>query len=209
MSKKKVIIGAAVAVASFALAMGAAFLLPSSKPAPTGPADVAGADANDVPPLALSANEQQLDDLIRSLHQRIADCRAQSQQLGEREKQIRIVQDQLARQAQELEDLRVKAAGALAALREEKASLESQRVKIEAEDRANLTKTAAIYEKMDPVAGGKILADMCGHNNEDAVVKILYYMSERGAAKIIEALGDASLAGRLCDKIKRVRELVQ
>ena len=210
MSKKKIIIAAALAVVSFAIALGSSYLLSAGPKKALGTQAAAGGQgANEAPPVKLSLQEQQLDELVRNLRQRIADCRSQTQQLNEREKHIRIVQDQLTRQAQELEDLRVKASTALAALRQEKAAMESERVKIEAEDRTNLKKTAAIYEKMDPAAGGKILADMCGQNNEDAVVRILYYMSERSAAKTIESLEDKKLAARLCDKIKRVRELVQ
>jgi hypothetical protein len=207
MSKKKIIIAGALAAASFAIAMGASYLLSAGPQKAT--AQQAVADANAAPPVALSLQERDLDELVRNLRQRIADCRAQTQQLNEREKQIRIVQDQLTRQAQDLEDLRVKAATALVALRQEKAAMEAERVKIEAEDRVNLKKTAAIYEKMDPAAGGKILTDMCSQNNEDAVVRILYYMSERSAAKTIESFEDKKLAARLCDKIKRVREMVQ
>jgi len=208
MSKKKIIIVAALAVVSFAIAMGSSYLL-SPGPQKKATAQQAAADANEAPPVKLSLQERDLDELVRNLRQRIADCRAQTQQLNEREKQTRIVQDQLASQAQELEDLRVKAATALAALRQEKAAMEAERVKIEAEDRTNLKKTAAIYEKMDAAAGGKILTDMCSQNNEDAVVRILYYMSERSAAKTIESFEDRKLAARLCDKIKRVREMVQ
>ncbi len=208
MSKKKIIIVAALAVVSFAIAMGSSYLL-SPGPQKKATAQQAAADANEAPPVKLSLQERDLDELVRNLRQRIADCRAQTQQLNEREKQTRIVQDQLASQAQELEDLRVKAATALAALRQEKATMEAERVKIEAEDRTNLKKTAAIYEKMDAAAGGKILTDMCSQNNEDAVVRILYYMSERSAAKTIESFEDRKLAARLCDKIKRVREMVQ
>jgi hypothetical protein len=205
MSKKKIILTGGLAALSFALAMGAAFMLPGGESDPnTIAAD--GPDANEVPPVRLSLQEYQIDELVRSLRQRIADCRTQAQQLNEREKQIRIVQDQLARQAEELEGLRVKAAGALATLREQQAALEAERIKIKAEDRANLKKTAAIYEKMESTAGGQILADMCRQNNEDDVVRILYYMGERPAAKIIESFEDRSLAARLCDKIKRVRE---
>jgi hypothetical protein len=209
MSKKKIIIVAALAVGSFALAMGASFLLSAGPPKKAPSQQAGGPDANEAPPVKLSLQERDLDELVRNLRQRIADCRAQTQQLNEREKQIRIVQDQLTRQAQELEDLRIKAATALAALRQEKAAMEAERVKIEVEDRTNLKKTAAIYEKMDPIAGGKILSDMCGQNNEDAVVRIIYYMSERGAAKTIESFEDKKLAARLCDKIKRVREPAQ
>jgi len=211
MSKKKIIIVAALAALSFAVALGASFLLtatPQNK-APIRQAGAGAPDANEAPPVKLSLQEQDFDELVRSLRQRIADCRAQTQQLNEREKQIRIVQEQLARQAQDLEDLRVKAASALAALRQERAAMEADRVHIEAEDRTNLKKTAAIYEKMDAAAGGKILSDMCSQNNEDAVVRILYYMSERSAAKTIESFADKKLAARLCDKIKRVREPVQ
>ncbi len=211
MNKKKIIIMAGLAVVSFALAMGSAFLWPGggaseSSKLRTG-AD--GADPNQAAPVKLSLQERDLDELVGSLQRRIADCRAQTQQLNEREKQIRIVQDQLASQAQELEDLRVKAAAALATLRQEKEAMQSERVKIAVEDRMNLKKTAAIYEKMDAVSGGKIMTDMCLENNEESVVRILYYMSERGAAKIIEALEDKKLAARLCDKIKLVHEQVQ
>ncbi len=211
MSKKKIIIVAGLAVVTFALAMGFSFLLPGGEPrSPSEPkASADGTDPNAISLVQLSLQERDLDDLVRNLRQRIADCRAQAQQLNEREKQIRIVQDQLARQAQELEDLRVKAAAALATLREEKEAMQAERVKIAAADRVNLKKTAAIYEKMDATAGGKIMADMCLQNNEDSVVRILYYMSERSAAKAIEALEDKKLAARLCGKMKLVNEQVQ
>lgn len=206
MNMKKIIVASGLATVSFGLAMGTAFFIPGGGP---GAGAGAPADANDAEPerFRLSLQEQQLNELIRSLNQRISDCRAKAQELGEREKQIAIVQAQLVRQAQGLEDLRVKAAGALAALREQKAALEAERVKIRAEDRTNLKKTAAIYEKMDPAAGGQILADMCRQDNEDDVVRILYFMTDRPAAKIIEAFEDRALAARLCDKIRRVREL--
>ena len=157
MSKKKMIIVAALAVVTFALATGFSFLLPGGEPrSPSGPkAGADGTDPNAVSPVQLSLQERDLDDLVRNLRQRIADCRAQTQQLSEREKQIRIIQEQLTRQAQELEDLRVKASAALAALREEKETMQAERVKIEAADRVNLKKTAAIYEKMDATAGGQ------------------------------------------------------
>lgn len=211
MNKKKIIIVAGLAVVSFALAMGSAFLWPGGGAQGPSKKQTASADTdpNLVAPVKLSLQERELDELVRNLRHGIVDCRAQTQQLNEREKQIRIVQDQLAHQAQELEDLRVKAAAALATLRQEKEAMQSERVKIAAEDRVNLKKTAAIYEKMDAVAGGKIMADMCLQNNEESVVRILYYMSERGAAKTIEALEDKKLAARLCDKIKLVREQVQ
>ncbi len=210
MNKKKIIIVAGVAVVSFALATGSSFLL-SGDPSTTKPGQ-AGADAADpnaVAPAPLSLQEHKLEDLSDTLRRSIADYRLQAQELVEREKQIRIVQDQLTSQARELEDLRVKAAAAVAKLREEKEAMDAARVKIAAEDRTNLKKTAAIYEKMDATAGGRIMTDMCLQNNEDSVVRILYYMSERGAAKTIEALEDKKLAARLCDKIKRVREQTQ
>lgn len=211
MSKKKIIIVAGLAVAAFALAMGLSFLLPGGEPnGPSGQrASADSTDPNTVAPVQLSLQEQDLEDLVRSLRQRIVDCQAQAQQLGEREKQIGIVQDQLTRQAQELENLRVKAAAALATLREEKEAMQAERVKIAAEDRVNLKKTAAIYEKMDATAGGQIMTDMCLQNNEESVVRILYYMSERGAAKAIEALSDKKLAARLCGKMRLVHEQVQ
>jgi len=211
MSKKKIIVVAGLAVVSFALAMGSSLLLPGGAPQVPSEAraNADDTDPNAVAPVKLSLQERDLDELVRNLRQRIADCRAQAQQLSEREKQISIVQDQLNRQAQELEDLRVKAAAALVALRQEKEAMEAEKVKITAEGRVNLKKTAAIYEKMDAIAGGKILADMCLESNEDSVVRILYYMSDRSAAKVIEALEDKKLAARLCDKIKHIHEQVQ
>jgi len=204
--KRKVILAAALALVSFGASLAVAVLLaPGERPAGQPEASHEGAPTTR-PAVVLTPSEVELDELIRQLRQKLAQCRRTDQQLAQRRRQLEIVQEQLARQAQELDDLRVKMASTVAALNEARRKLDTTRVRIVREDQANLKKTAAIYDKMDSASAGRILTDMCTQQHEDEAVKILYYMSERTAAKLLAAFEDAQLAARLCEKLKRIRE---
>ena len=52
------------------------------------------------------------------------------------------------------------------------------------------------------------MESMCKNEQEDDVVKILYVMSERAAAKVLGKIGEtnAELGARLVSKVKRIRQ---
>jgi len=95
----------------------------------------------------------------------------------------------------------------LTRLQDKIAELERTRIRISTHEKTEVQKTAAIYEKMDAASSSQILVEMCTNNEEDAV-KILYYMSERSAAKCLAEISnsDKVLAAKLSQKIKIINE---
>jgi flagellar motility protein MotE (MotC chaperone) len=84
--------------------------------------------------------------------------------------------------------------------------LEKSRIRITQEEKVNLKHTASIYEKMDSASGGRILVGMCESLQTDDAVKILHYMGERPAAKILGEIPDKAMAAQLTEMLKRIRE---
>lgn len=152
----------------------------------------------------IAPRELQLNELVKELQFERQRLRTKAEELAKREKQIEMVMEDLNRSAEELETLRLKLLGPLNGLKEARVELEQTRVRIRLEEMANLKKMAKSYDVMDADGGGKILAEMCSGGQEDDAVKLLYYMKERSAAKILSALTDQALAARLTEKLKRI-----
>ncbi len=214
MNKKIMMVGG-LAAASFVGALALAYI---TTPRPKAPIDANHAEmAATTAPAGgvtaglvggdskLSPKETQLDELIREVRLKMAEVKQREAALDERESRLTIAQDQLKKQAKELEGLQIQLLAPLAAIKDEQEKLEKGRVKVAVDEKVNLKRTAAIYEKMDAASGGRILAGMCEQQMDD-VVKILFYMTERSAAKILGEIQDKTLAARLTERLKRVKE---
>lgn len=213
MSKKIMLVGG-LAVASFVGSLAVAYMVtPRPKPptdanhveaaATTAPAGVtAGLVGGDS---KLSPKEAQLDELIREVRLKMAECKMREAAVEEREGRLTIAQDQLKKQTKDLESLQIQLLAPLAAVKDEQEKLDSSRVKVAADEKVNLKRTAAIYEKMDAATGGRILSGMCEQQMDD-VVRILFYMTERSAAKILGEFQDKTLAARITERLKKVKE---
>jgi len=216
LGKKRIIILAAAGVVSFGVSfMISLWLGPAAAPAqPAATQPVAKGQAGPPPELTVplpppdavrvSPREAQLNGLVKELRFERQRLRAKAEQLANREKQIEMVMEDLNRRAEELETLRLKLLSPLNSLKEARAELERTRVRIRLEETANLKKMAKSYDVMDSEGGSKILAEMCSGGQEDDAVKLLYYMKERSAAKILAAFTDQALAARLTEKLKRI-----
>jgi flagellar motility protein MotE (MotC chaperone) len=217
MSKKmRIILVAGLLVLSFALSCGVSLLLAPS-PAPrlaaptTAPAARPGEDLLAAVPMVakpegLQPRQRQLEELIRDVRARRAECIEMRQRLEQEAKRMEVARALLKKEGEDLEKLRFRLVGPLTELREAKADLEKSRILIAKEERANLKRTAAIYEKMDPASGSEILEEMCANQQETDAAKILRYMSERSAAKVLAGIKDKALAAKLSDMLKRMRE---
>ena len=155
---------------------------------------------------AMAAKEKQLDDLIRELRLKIDACRKREADLEQRERHVQIAEEMLRKHAEEQDNLKVQLAAPLASLKEAQAELNRSLTLVSAAELVNIKKLAATYEKMDASAGGKIVESMCTGKQFDDAVKILHYMSDRSAAKLLAEISDKSLVGRLIEKMKRVKE---
>jgi len=150
--------------------------------------------------------ERELDYLIKELRLKLEAVAAREMQVDKREKRLALAEKLLKQQADELENLRLQLIAPLTRLREEQAKLRNALVTISQQEEANLKRTAKIYERMDPEKGGEIFTSMCRNNQEQDVVKILYFMSDRMAAKVLAAIADTQLAARLCESLKKVTQ---
>jgi flagellar motility protein MotE (MotC chaperone) len=158
-----------------------------------------------LPQVPALATEHQVDNLVKDLQVRLEDVRKRQLELDQREKRIRISQELLIKQAQELEALRMEMVAPLTSLKEARAVLAKEQLAVTELEKANLKRTAQIYEKMDAESSGRILSGMCESNQEDDAAKILHFMSDRSAGKLLATL-DSKLAARLCDKLKKIKE---
>ena len=215
MSKKKLII----LVGLIALCFGVSFALTSmlSKPAPR-PASAEQAGKEPAPKgvlpggiqigavQAVRPKEQQPQELVQEMRLKSSEYRTKLRKLKDREKRLEIAQGLLTREAEDLENLRLKLVAQLPRLKEAKAELIQTRIRIDRAEAGNLERLAKTYEKMEAAAGSEILAKMVSHEQEEDAVKILYFMSDRSAAKLLAALTDKDLAARLCEKMKKVEK---
>ncbi len=215
--KKQIIILVALAVVSFAVSYLASGWLGGGKPGPSPQPPTRQATQEQlgiggvltpgsVQPVTVSMKEQELDRLGKELRLKIDAYRAKQKQLDKQQKQIQLAGQLLEKQAKELEALRMELVAPLTRLREVRASLENTRIRVAKLEKSNLKRTATIYEKMDATRGVGILIAMCKNNQEDDVVKILFYMSEKKAAKLLAEMQDQNIAAKLCQKLKMIQE---
>ena len=208
---KRIIIFAGLAVGSFAGSFALTYLL-SPAPAPprrTGPEQApATQPASGALPwaAAIIPKEKEMTELVHELQAKLADYRRKEQRLEEWEQRIHLTQQDLQNQAEELEGLRVQLVAPLNSLREAREELLRTRVLVSKREQENLKFLAARYDKMDSVSSSRILTEMCANNQAQDAAKLLYYMSERPAAKLLAEIPDKALAARLSEMIKRIQE---
>jgi flagellar motility protein MotE (MotC chaperone) len=206
--KKSIIVLAVAAVVSFSGALGVTYVLKKRSAGAahagtptTGPAVPVAPDR-----LALTPKESELEDLIKEVRQKGMECQRRELLLEEREKRVVMSEELLKKESQDLENLRIQLVAPLATLKDERARLDKSRVKVTQEEADNLKHSALIYEKMDPASGARIIENMCDGSQAEDAAKILHFMSERAAAKLLAEISDKGLASELCERMKRIRQ---
>ncbi len=154
--------------------------------------------------------QARLERLAEELKRKVADYEGSLRELERRARELDGWEQQIK---QERDALRERFAGEkeeLVALRDElaarQAELAGRQVLIEQSEETNLKKTADIYGKMAPESAAQVLKEMYANQKQDAVVKIVYLMQERSAAKTLEALAlsDPAMSAEITDRLKRV-----
>lgn len=154
--------------------------------------------------------EKELETLVYDIREKITDYDQKLIDLQVREKRLQQAQDDLNRDIEEMTNLRVELASAVAALKNEQQKLLQGRLEIESTERENLVSIAATYDKMDAESAGKILMNMVKNQNvpnssEDAV-KILYFMGDRTKAKVLASMAEAepAISAYISQRLKRM-----
>lgn len=237
MSKKRILITAAAGLVSFAGMFALAWL---TKQAPVSPGgepgtpklDASGTLAKPGLPKPIGTvvtvddtarkamTEKRLKGLVFEVREKMQEYDNKLLTVEQREQRLRIAQDTLKKDIENLNNLRIELASIVASLKEERDKLLAARVGIAADEKKNLVKIAATYDKMDSASAGKILMNMCTKQVQgtnvvwapDSLgdsVKILHYMTERTKAKVLAELvtTEPQLAALVCRKLKQITEV--
>lgn len=153
--------------------------------------------------------ETQLKSLIFEVRDNIKTYKNKLADLQVREQRLQIAQATLRQDIEELSNLRIELASAVTTLRDERDKLEQSLVTINRNEIANIQQISATYDKMEPVAAGKILLNMSQSRNgvsSDDAIKILYYMSERVKAEVLASIAETEpgISAYYCSELKQV-----
>lgn len=153
-------------------------------------------------------SERQLQNLIYDVRQKMRDYAVRERELDQEAERIDIARISLQDDIEELNSLREKLDLTLAALKEKEEQIQKSVIEIESIERANIQRLAITYDRMDPAQAGKIMMSMAANNQLQDVVKILYYMNERNAGRVLGEIGTTrpEVAGILSLQLKRVKE---
>lgn len=156
----------------------------------------------------LGMSETQLKNLIFDIRQKMKEYEIKEKQLEQEKQQVEIARQTLAQDVERLTQLQEKLNFALAAIQDKERALEKSLLEINTLEKTNLQRIAGTYDKMDPAQSGKILSTMAANNQVQDAVKILYYMSERIAGKVLGEIGTSSpeAAAALSLQLKRIKE---
>ncbi len=232
MNKKQIIMISAAGLVSFTGTFIFAWLTGDSRIARTTPTDrrveldesTVAAEGAFPPPIAGTMRAvgdsevkkgmtgKQLKGLVYEVREKIEEYNDRLQELESCEQRLQMAQDMLRKDTEDLDNLRIEVASAVANLKEEHGKLLKSRIEISRAEKASLISIAAAYDKMDAASAGKILTNMSkmqdssGGSGFDDAVKILHCMGERTKAKLLAELvtSEPKLAAVLCQRLKEI-----
>lgn len=223
MKKLHIILLAVIGIVSFTAAFGAGFIIKRNKAAAaaaaTSPPAVAAESKTSSAKPAFPPNpmdtvgetnmsEGQLKSLIYDLRQKMEETKNKQKELEQEAGRIEITRQTLAGETEQLNQLRENLNKTLSAMQEKERSINEKMTEIESVEKANLQRIAATYDKMDTTQSAKILTTMVTNNQTKDAVKILYYMSERSAGKLLGEIGTTrpETASTLSLMLKQIKE---
>lgn len=163
--------------------------------------------------------EQQLNNLIHELRNKMEDYDKKLENLKVREQRLQLTQDLLKQDIEKLNNLQIELATTTANIKSEQDKLIKSRLEIDKNETNNLASIAATYDKMDSSSASLIISNMCaaldsgkevtGKSSFDDAVKILYFMGDRTKAKLLADLASSKpeLAADLSRRLKQITEV--
>lgn len=217
--KLRIIILVAIAVTSFGISyLVTPWLGGQDAPAPepgvqekqsgiAGPDGPVAVPAGAVSHLTIALTDTELRTMIRELRLKMEIFRTKEEEQARRKKHIMIAEEDLKKQIQELEKLRLALIPIVQDIRKEQQDMEATRTRFTAEEEKNLKSDAGTYDVMSVESAAKIFAVWCAgtQEQEDHAVKILYYMQARSRAKLLAAM-DPKIAAPLSERLKTIQK---
>ena len=226
MKKTHLLMMIGAGVLSFAFSFGASWYLKKNQPVlPEEPSDTQAASqketsegtfsslprtlrAADRDSLAPGLSERQLQSLIHDIRDRMQEYRSREKELAKEAQRIELAHQTLQEEIDRLNQLRNKISVLTQNLDEQEQQLKKTLLQVETIEQTNFQRLAATYDKMETTQASRILANMAAGPQASDAIKILYYMSERTAAKVLGEIGNSQpdLAAMISMKLKRVQE---
>lgn len=176
--------------------------LPFVTPGPSAPSHP------DAPDAQTATTDKRLNTLIYEIQDKIRQYQEKDRHQAAHQQRLQMAAETLKKDAENLKKLQIELASTVAQLKQQQQTLEQTRVRINQTENANIRSIATTFDKMDSTSASNIVINMCRNNQTDDAVKIIYYMTERTAAKLLAELSSAEpkLTPGLCDKLKRVSQ---
>jgi len=217
MKKIHIILLVAAGLASFAASFAVSRLLKKNTPAAAAAAQAPSqTSAESTAPAAQtdddledgSLSEKQLKHLIADIREKMKEYQNRTKDFDLQAQRIETTKQTLQEDIERLSLLQNKLDITLVALTERRSALDKTVVEIKELEKNNLQRIAAFYDKMDPAQAGKILVSMASGSQLPDAVKILYYVSERTAGKLLGEISNTrpELASAICLHLKRIKE---
>jgi flagellar motility protein MotE (MotC chaperone) len=156
----------------------------------------------------LGMKERQLQNLIEDIRVKVREYNSRQKELDAREQRIEITSQSLQEDIERLNELRNKLFQIQSDIEQKQAQLQQSIIEIQDIEQTNFKRLAATYEKMDAAQAGRIMVNMAASNQLQDSVKILYYMNERTAGKLLTEIATMKpeLASVICMQLKHVKE---
>lgn len=154
-------------------------------------------------------SERQLQHLIYDIRSKLKDHRDRQKALDTEAERIEISRLSMQEDIDRLNELQNKLNLTLAEIHQKETALKNTLTEIDALEKDNFQRLASTYEKMDATKAGLIMTTMAASNQLQDSVKILYYMNERMAGKLLAEIATKKpeLASLICMQLKHVKEM--
>jgi chromosome segregation ATPase len=156
----------------------------------------------------MGMTERQLQNLILDIRSKLKDYHDRQKELDTEAARIEISRQALQADIERLDALRDKLNLTMTDLQNKQQQLQQSVVEIDSLEKTNFQRLASTYEKMEVSQAGKIMVNMAASNQLQDSVKILYYMSDRSAGKLLAEIAGIrpELATLICSQLKRIKE---
>ena len=222
MKKMQVIIFAAAGLISFGGVFSITLLMKGPAPVAADTTQVqdntqmanatSGLGALDFSPgtdnLSREMSEKQLKGLIYDIREKMKEYRFREKELVVQEERIQTARETLQEDIEQLNSLNARLTAMVGNIKQQQDELNRTTIEISGIEVTNMQKTASMYDTMDATQASKILISMATHNQLNDAVKILYYMTERTAGKLLAEISSAQpeLASMFCMQLQRIKE---
>lgn len=152
--------------------------------------------------------ERQLQNLMQDIRNKAKEYKERQKTLDDKAERIEISSQSLQEDIDRLNELRDKLSQTLLEIDQKQQQLEQSIIEIQQIEQDNFRRLASTYEKMDSTQASRIMVNMASSNQLQDSVKILYYMNERMAGKLLGeiATNRPELASLICMQLKRIKE---